>query len=36
LVESKLTEPEEKIFKDLLENKYLTYEWNYKRGQAYT
>ena len=31
LVESKLTEPEEKIFKDLLENKYLTYEWNYKR-----
>jgi lipoate-protein ligase A len=36
LIESKLTEPEEKIFKDLLENKYLTYEWNYKRGQAYT
>ncbi len=36
LVESKLTEPEEKIFKDLLENKYLTYEWNYKRGQANT
>ncbi len=36
LVESKLTEPEEKISKDLLENKYLTYEWNYKRGQAYT
>lgn len=36
LVESKLTEPEENIFKDLLENKYLTYEWNYKRGQAYT
>jgi len=36
LGESKLTEPEEKIFKDLLENKYLTYEWNYKRGQAYT
>jgi lipoate-protein ligase A len=36
LVESKLTEPEEKIFKDLLKNKYLTYEWNYKRGQAYT
>lgn len=36
LVESKLTEPEEKIFKDLLEDKYLTYEWNYKRGQAYT
>jgi lipoyl(octanoyl) transferase len=32
LVESKLTEPEEKIFKDLLEDKYLTYEWNYKRG----
>lgn len=31
LVESKLTEPEENIFKDLLENKYLTYEWNYKR-----
>lgn len=36
LVESKLTEPEENIFKDLLENKYLTYEWNYKRSQAYT
>jgi len=40
LVESKLTEPEEKIFQDLLENKYLTYEWNYKWnykwGQAYT
>jgi lipoyl(octanoyl) transferase len=35
LIESKLTEPEEKIFKDLLGNKYLTYEWNYKRGQAY-
>jgi lipoate-protein ligase A len=34
LVESKLTEPEENISKDLLENKYLTYEWNYKRGQA--
>ena len=36
LVESKLTEPEENISKDLLENKYLTYEWNYKRGQANT
>ena len=31
LVESKLTEPEEKIFKVLLENKYSTYEWNYLR-----
>jgi lipoate-protein ligase A len=36
LVESKLTESEENISKDLLENKYLTYEWNYKRGQANT
>jgi len=31
LVESKLTEPEEKISKVLLENKYSTYEWNYLR-----
>jgi len=31
LVESKLTSQEEKISKDLLENKYSTYEWNYLR-----
>ena len=31
LVEGKLTEQEEKISKDLLENKYSTYEWNYQR-----
>jgi len=31
LVEGKLTEQEEKISKELLENKYSTYEWNYKR-----
>ncbi|GAG61387.1 unnamed protein product [marine sediment metagenome] len=31
LVEGKLTEQEEKISKDLLENKYSTYEWNYER-----
>ncbi|HBY56518.1 MAG TPA: octanoyltransferase [Candidatus Atribacteria bacterium] len=31
LVEGKLTEKEEKISKDLLENKYSTYEWNYQR-----
>ena len=31
LLEGKLTEQEEKISKELLENKYLTYEWNYER-----
>jgi len=31
LTEGKLTEQEEKIFKELLENKYSTYEWNYER-----
>ncbi len=31
LVEEKLTEPEEKISKDLSKNKYSTYEWNYLR-----
>ncbi|HEC92694.1 MAG TPA: lipoate--protein ligase family protein [Candidatus Atribacteria bacterium] len=31
LVEGKLTEQEEKVFKDLFENKYSTYEWNYER-----
>jgi lipoate-protein ligase A len=31
LLEGKLTKQEEKISKDLLENKYLTYEWNYER-----
>jgi len=31
LTEGKLTEQEEKISKELLENKYLTYEWNYER-----
>ncbi|MBU4509674.1 lipoate--protein ligase family protein [bacterium] len=31
LIESKLTEQEEKISKDLLENKYSTYDWNYER-----
>jgi lipoate-protein ligase A len=31
LVEGKLTEKEEKISKDLLENKYSIYGWNYER-----
>jgi len=31
LVEGKLTEQEEKISKELLENKYSTCEWNYER-----
>ena len=31
LTEGKLTEEEEKISKELLENKYSTYEWNYER-----
>jgi len=31
LIEGKLTEQEEKISKDLLKNKYSTYEWNYER-----
>jgi len=31
LIEGKLTEQEEKISKELLENKYSTYEWNYER-----
>jgi len=31
LVEGKLIEQEEKISKELLENKYSTYEWNYER-----
>ncbi|MBE3037091.1 MAG: lipoate--protein ligase family protein [Candidatus Atribacteria bacterium] len=31
LLEGNLTEQEEKISKELLENKYLTYEWNYER-----
>ncbi len=31
LMEEKLTEPEEKISKDLSKNKYSTYEWNYLR-----
>ena len=31
LIEGKLTEQEEKILKDLLENKYSTYDWNYER-----
>ena len=31
LVEGKLTEQEEIISKELLENKYSTYEWNYER-----
>ena len=31
LLEGKLTEQEEKISKELLENKYSTYEWNYER-----
>jgi len=31
LTEGKLTEKEEKISKDLLENKYSTYKWNYER-----
>ena len=31
LVEGKLTEQEEKVSKDLFENKYSTYEWNYER-----
>ncbi len=40
LTEGKLTEQEEKISKNLLENKYSTHEWNYERknnqrGQIY-
>ncbi|HDP36310.1 MAG TPA: lipoate--protein ligase family protein [Candidatus Atribacteria bacterium] len=31
LTEGKLTEQEEKISKDLIGNKYSTYEWNYER-----
>lgn len=31
LAEDRLTNQEEKISKDLLENKYSTYEWNYLR-----
>jgi len=31
LTEGKLTEQEEKISKELLENKYSTHEWNYER-----
>ena len=31
LTEGKLTEQEEKISKELFENKYSTYEWNYER-----
>lgn len=31
LTEGKLTEQEEEISKDLLENKYSTYGWNYER-----
>ena len=31
LVEGKLIEQEEKISKELFENKYSTYEWNYER-----
>ena len=31
LVEGKLTEQEERVSKDLFENKYSTYEWNYER-----
>ncbi|GAF85426.1 unnamed protein product, partial [marine sediment metagenome] len=31
LTEGKLIEQEEKISKDLLENRYSTYEWNYER-----
>jgi len=31
LTKGKLTEQEEKISKELLENKYSTYEWNYER-----
>ena len=31
LTEGKLTKQEEKISKELLENKYSTYEWNYER-----
>ncbi len=31
LTEGKLTVQEEKISKELLENKYSTYEWNYER-----
>jgi len=31
LTEGKLSKQEEKISKDLLENKYSTYEWNYER-----
>jgi lipoate-protein ligase A len=31
LIESRLTSQEEKTYKNLLENKYSTYEWNYLR-----
>jgi len=31
LTEGKITEQEEKISKELFENKYSTYEWNYER-----
>jgi lipoate-protein ligase A len=31
LLEGQLTEEEKKISQELLENKYLTYEWNYQR-----
>ncbi len=31
LLEGQITEEEEKISQELLENKYLTYEWNYQR-----
>jgi len=31
LTEGKLTEQEEKISKDLFENKYSTFGWNYER-----
>jgi lipoate-protein ligase A len=34
LVEGKLTKQEEKISKDLLENKYSTCEWNYERKNS--
>lgn len=34
LVEGKLTKQEEKISKDLLENKYSTCEWNYQRKNS--
>jgi len=35
LIEGKLTEQEEKISKELLENKYSTYEWNFERKNNY-